>query len=101
MEDEPIKFIAKKNCKDCYGSGFLTRTTSMGTERGGRKKDDKKVMSKHKTLCHCAKELKEPKPDECVVPKVADELKDPNGVMAVKTKTVHYASNAIPDGGEG
>jgi hypothetical protein len=95
MEEAPIQFEAKKNCKHCRGSGFLTHTTPMGAERSGRKKDDKKIMSKHKKLCHCAKEIKEPKPDECVVPKVASTL--PERIDNI----VHYASGAIPDGGKG
>jgi hypothetical protein len=64
--EAPVKFLAKRNCKDCYGRGFVTRTTPMGRDENGEKK-----MSKHKTLCHCVTEIKTPEPDECVVPKVA------------------------------
>jgi hypothetical protein len=69
MSEEPSKFIAKKNCKGCHGRGFIARTTPLGKDEHG-----KKLMSKHKTLCYCAAEIKTPEPDECVVPKVAKDV---------------------------
>ncbi len=67
-KEEPIKFLAKKNCKSCHERGYIIRTTPMGKGANGEKK-----MSRHKTLCHCVTEIKTPEPDECVVPKVATE----------------------------
>lgn len=66
MEKE-IKYVAKKNCKECYGRGFVTRTLPIGKDAQGNKQ-----MHKNKTLCHCVTEIKTPEPDECVVPKVAN-----------------------------
>ncbi len=88
--EAPIKFLAKKNCKSCLGRGYITRTYPTG----GRK-----LMNKHKTLCHCVTEIKTPEPDECVVPKVAKDVQDAkdfaSGVMVIdKLKT--YASTAQP-----
>lgn len=65
-KEEPIKFLAKANCKHCRGRGFVTRTHPMG-------RDGKKKMSSHKTLCQCVTEIKTPEPDECVVPKAATD----------------------------
>lgn len=65
MAEEPIRFLAKKNCKHCRERGFVTRTYPIG--KGGDKK-----MSSRKTLCPCVTEIKTPEPDECVVPKVAN-----------------------------
>ncbi len=76
---EEIKHIAKPNCKSCLGRGFVTRTIPTG-------KKGKKEMAKNKTLCHCATEIKTPGPDECVVPKVAND----------RHKEIQYAHNAIP-----
>jgi hypothetical protein len=66
--EAPIRFLAKKGCKDCWERGFVIRTTPLGRDKNGKKK-----MSTHKTLCHCVTEIKEPEPDECVVPKVAEQ----------------------------
>ncbi len=52
---EPAKFLAKKNCKTCYGRGFIVRTQPI---------KGKKKMTKHKTLCHCATEINTPEPDK-------------------------------------
>lgn len=71
MAEEPIKFLAKKNCKTCRGRGFVTRTHPLGKDNKGVKQ-----MSKHKTLCRCVTEIKTPEPDECVVPKVAAEVRE-------------------------
>jgi hypothetical protein len=77
-----IEFAAKAKCKDCRGSGYVTRSTP--------KNDGQKGMYLNKTLCHCAVEIKKPEPDECVVPKVAEAN---SGLVAEKK---HYASAAIP-----
>lgn len=89
MEEEPIKFLAKAKCKSCYGRGFITRTYPDG--RGDKK------MHKHKTLCHCATEIKTPEPDECVVPKVAKNF-DALGDIKMKPENTlnEYASTAQP-----
>ncbi len=68
MDKEPIKFLAKKNCPHCHERGFNVMTQPLGKDKRG-----KKLMSKHKVLCHCVTEIKTPEPDECVVPKVAAE----------------------------
>lgn len=84
MEEEPIKFLAKKNCKACLGRGFVIRTYPSG--KGN------KEMHTNKTLCHCVTEIKTPEPDECVVPKVAKDLGD----IRMKPEPKQYASTAQP-----
>lgn len=76
--EEVLQFVARKNCKTCYGRGFVLRTTPLG-------RDGKKKMSRNKTLCHCATEIKKPEPDECVVPKVSSESKQ----YATKAQPLH------------
>jgi hypothetical protein len=78
---DEVKFEAKKNCKSCYGRGFITRTIPTG----------KKKMASQQTLCHCATEILPEKSEsivsdeEVVVPKVKQEDKT-------------YASMARPEG---
>ncbi len=67
VKEEPIKFVAKKNCKHCRERGFVIRTYPLGKDAKGEKQ-----MSSRKTLCQCVTEIKTPEPDECVVPKVAE-----------------------------
>ena len=87
LAEAPIKFLAKANCKSCYGRGFITRThpTGMGN----------KAMSHHKTLCYCVTEIKTPEPDECVVPKVAKDI-DALCDIHMKPEPKQYASTAQP-----
>jgi hypothetical protein len=94
LMEAPVKFLAKKGCKVCYERGFVTRTVPLGKDKFGKKK-----MSAYKTLCPCVTEIKEPEPDECVVPKLAKDLEDAkdfaSGVMVVK-KQKTYASTTQP-----
>jgi hypothetical protein len=85
VKEEPVKFLAKANCKQCRGRGFVTRTWPIG---------GKKQMTKRKTLCRCVTEIKTPEPDECVVPKVAKNL-DALGDIHMKPLK-QYASAAQP-----
>jgi hypothetical protein len=90
LEEAPIKFLAKQNCKTCFGRGFVTRTYPSGKGNKG--------MHKNKTLCHCVTEINTPEPDECVVPTVTKDVLDSdmaNGVMSIK-KMKSYASTAQP-----
>jgi hypothetical protein len=113
MEERPgAQFQAKKNCRTCYGRGFITRTFPIGTKKSGRKKDDVKESHGMKTLCHCATEIPKeeaepvlkvntPSPDECFVPKIAPEGSEvrENNVMLVKSgskEKKQYASRAVP-----
>ena len=76
MEEKPVEFLAKANCKTCFGRGLVVRTYPKST-------GDKKMYT-NKTLCHCATDIKTPEPGECVVPIVkTDEPKQ-------------YASTAQP-----
>jgi hypothetical protein len=80
VKEEPIKFLAKANCKHCRGRGFVTRTHPIG-------KDGQKKMSKRKTLCSCVTEIKTPEPDECIVPKVAKD--GPKKIYACAAQPLH------------
>lgn len=79
MEEAPVRFLAKKNCKTCFGRGFVTRTWPARTGT--------KEMHANKTLCHCATEIKTPEPDECVVPKVVTDR--PKIAYSCTTQPLH------------
>jgi hypothetical protein len=106
-KEDGVQFQAKKNCKTCYGRGFITRTFPIGTKQSGRKKDDVKESHGMKTLCHCASEIIEekpepvlkvntPSPDECFVPKIAPEGSEVREYAKEALRRKQYASRAVP-----